>query len=65
MSNETLVIGTQHMDHVVAFFTKLGFVFEKEQHGNGPVHYSFEKDGDVLEIYPSRGSTVFFYEEKT
>lgn len=31
----------------------LGLHFTREQHGDGPVHYSAEIGGTVLELYPS------------
>jgi lactoylglutathione lyase len=35
------------------FYEKLGIVFTEERHGNGPRHYAWEKDGFVLELYPT------------
>ena len=33
-------------------YRTLGLVFTQEQHGTGPIHYSCEFGGTVLEIYP-------------
>jgi len=35
-----------------AFYERFGFTFIKEQHGKGPVHYSTQTNGIVLELYP-------------
>lgn len=34
------------------FYQELGFVFKKEQHGNGPTHYASDNFGFILELYP-------------
>lgn len=31
----------------------LGLRFQREHHGNGPIHYSTQLDGTALELYPS------------
>src|SRR5205807_1783480 len=36
----------------LAFYGALGLVFSQEQHGTGPVHYSCELNGTVIELYP-------------
>ena len=33
----------------------LGLRFTRERHNGGPVHYSTEIDGTVLELYPATG----------
>ena len=40
------------------FYEMLGFTLQKEKHGNGPVHYSANINGLVLELYPSPTKTV-------
>lgn len=41
------------------FYETLGFDFAEERHGEGPVHYSCDFLGMVLEIYPHRaGITI-------
>ena len=37
------------------FYQKLGLSFAKEQHEDGPVHYSCECNGCVFELYPNEG----------
>ncbi|MEM9528802.1 MAG: VOC family protein, partial [Bacteroidota bacterium] len=39
-------------EQLAAFYRLLGFEFVFHQHGNGPLHYSAELAGVVLEIYP-------------
>ena len=41
------------------FYEALGLVFQQEQHGKGPVHYSTVLTGGmVLELYPSASGAV-------
>ncbi len=53
------VLYTPQMDKVLEFYTAFGFKFVKEQHAIlhsdrlGPVHYSTEISGTVMEIYPA------------
>ena len=47
-----IVIRTATIEKLVSFYTSLGLEFEKEQHGNGPFHYSTQVGKGVLEIYP-------------
>jgi hypothetical protein len=50
--NKTYVIKTKDLAKVVKFFGKFGLWFELEKHGDGPQHFSCEREGWVLEIYP-------------
>lgn len=47
-----LVLRCRDLDVSKAFYEQLGFSFEKEQHGSGPMHYVAELDGLVFELYP-------------
>lgn len=35
------------------FYSVLGIIFQQEQHGNGPVHYSGSVGGTIFELYPA------------
>ncbi len=48
-----LMLCTEKMDLVAAFYTAVGVDLVQEQHGQGPVHFSFKGDMCV-EIYPPR-----------
>ncbi|HEY1173079.1 MAG TPA: VOC family protein [Verrucomicrobiae bacterium] len=37
-----------------AFYEVLGLAFVQEQHGSGPIHFSCERGGMVLELYPGK-----------
>ena len=54
MKINLLVIRTENPEILKEQYEKIGLKFEYHRHGNGPMHYSFEKDGFVFEIYPSR-----------
>lgn len=41
-----------------SFYAALGLCFEKEQHGNGPIHYSCRLGDLVLELYPGKPVSV-------
>ena len=48
-----LVITCSNIDKTKDFLEgNFGLKFKKEQHGNGPEHYSCSQNGQVLEIYP-------------
>jgi lactoylglutathione lyase len=51
-SLKLLVLKTPHVESAHKFYTRLGFQFAEEQHGNGPVHYSAAFGDGILEIYP-------------
>lgn len=57
MSGTVFVIKVQYPERVRLFFELFGMSFEREQHGDGPVHYACERDGNVFEIYPGDGKT--------
>jgi catechol 2,3-dioxygenase-like lactoylglutathione lyase family enzyme len=48
-----LVLFFQDLPRAVAFYGALGMTLVHEQHGKGPVHYSFSSDGLVFELYPA------------
>ena len=55
MTLDFLVLYTDDLDTTVAFYRdQLGVEPRREQHGPGPVHYAFELDNVVLEVYPGR-----------
>lgn len=35
------------------FYELLGFIFNQEKHGKGPIHYATTIDNIVLELYPA------------
>jgi lactoylglutathione lyase len=47
-----LVLRATDIAALVRFYAALGIVFNKEQHGSGPEHYSGKAGGALLEIYP-------------
>ena len=49
-----VVIRTLDMAVTLKFYQAIGLGFEEEQHGSGPVHYSCDLGGIVLEIYPEK-----------
>jgi len=50
----TFVIRTDDVEVVREFLENFGLSFVSEKHGDGPVHYSCETDGKVIEIYPRK-----------
>lgn len=49
-----IVIKAHEIDRTALFYRTLGLSLQEEQHGSGPIHYSFEiAAGVVCEIYPS------------
>ena len=52
------VLRTPLVDQTLEFFEQLGLTFVQEKHGQGPVHYACEQNGNVFEIYPSRDGSV-------
>lgn len=55
MKISLLVIRCQDIEASKNFYQFLGMSFAKENHGNGPEHYSCEHDGCVFELYPNNG----------
>ena len=47
-----LVLRCRDIDVSRGFYEQLGLVFEREQHGSGPVHYAAVFAGMVFELYP-------------
>ncbi|HEX8835095.1 MAG TPA: VOC family protein [Abditibacteriaceae bacterium] len=53
-----IVIRAADMKASLAFYHALGVAFIQEQHGSGPIHYSCDFGGLVLELYPNKTSAV-------
>lgn len=52
-----MVIRAENPRKLASFYEKLGLVFAKKQHGNGPEHYSAQSEaGFTFEIYPIQES---------
>jgi len=47
-----LVLRCRDIEVSREFYEQLGFEFEREQHGPGPVHYAAVFEGMVFELYP-------------
>ena len=59
MTLTLIVLYTQQMQVVCAFYEILGLEFTSEKHGTGPEHFSTNlKNGVVLEIYPGTPTNV-------
>ena len=52
VSFSLLVLKTQQLEKLRAFYSKLGIEFCEEQHGDGPTHFAGKVGSAVLEIYP-------------
>lgn len=52
-----VVIRVANQEASLAFYRALGLTFVQEQHNSGPVHYSCDLSGLVLELYPSKVSS--------
>lgn len=51
-----LVLRCRDIHTTRTFYECLGFSFQEEKHGKGPVHFSsMMADGCVMELYPIRG----------
>jgi len=66
MSSQVLlnlvVIRSADIERAAAFYKELGLVMIKQQHGNGPEHYSAQLGITIFEIYPldeRRPSTTY------
>lgn len=54
-----LVLKTNNLERLRAFYGVLGVEFSPEQHGKGPMHYAGMVGSTVLELYPlSPGESV-------
>jgi predicted enzyme related to lactoylglutathione lyase len=49
-----LVLRAADVSRSLVFYKMLGFEFTEERHGTGPVHYSCEVGGVVVEIFPGK-----------
>jgi lactoylglutathione lyase len=47
-----IVLRTTQLEAALAFYRALGLQFVEEPHGAGPVHFSTQLGGVVVEIYP-------------
>lgn len=52
-----IVIRAADIEASLAFYRALGVAFVQEQHGSGPIHYSCDFGGLVLELYPNKASS--------
>jgi lactoylglutathione lyase len=52
VSLSLIVLRSANVDAALTFYQALGLTFAQEQHGSGPIHYSCQIGGTVLEIYP-------------
>jgi lactoylglutathione lyase len=48
-----VVIRVSDITRSVEAYSDLGITFQREQHGNGPVHYSGAVGATILELYPA------------
>jgi predicted enzyme related to lactoylglutathione lyase len=53
-----LVLKTNQIQNVLAFYQKLDVEFVEEQHGNGPRHYAGKLGEIVFELYPAKEDDV-------
>lgn len=49
---QLLVLKTHDLEALRSFYEALGILFQPEQHGEGPAHYSAQLGAMVLELYP-------------
>lgn len=52
-----IVIRATDIEASLVFYHALGVTLVQEQHGSGPVHYSCDFGGLVLELYPSEANS--------
>jgi lactoylglutathione lyase len=53
-----LVLRVADIPASLAFYRALGLEFVEEQHGTGPVHYSCQLNGMVIELFPGKPGTA-------
>ena len=53
-----LVLRCANIERSKSFYELFGLAFNKEQHGNGPLHYSSSDERGVFEIYPLEGASA-------
>jgi len=51
-----LVLRCKSIERSKSFFELFGMAFVKEQHGNGPEHYSATDETGVFELYPAEAA---------
>jgi predicted enzyme related to lactoylglutathione lyase len=51
-----LVLRCKSIERSKSFYELFGLAFNREQHGNGPEHFSANDDGGVFELYPAEGA---------
>jgi len=55
-----LVLRCRDIERSKSFYQLFGMAFNREQHGNGPEHYSSSDEanggGGVMELYPTEGA---------
>src|ERR1700744_5727022 len=51
-----LVLRCRNIEKAKDFYELFGMAFVKEQHGNGPAHYSATDDSGTFELYPLEGT---------
>ena len=47
------MVRVSDVDYSSRFYAALGLEFQHEQHGSGPIHYSTDLGGTILELYPA------------
>ncbi|MAM86197.1 MAG: guanosine polyphosphate pyrophosphohydrolase [unclassified Hahellaceae] len=52
MQINLLVMRCKELETTRQFYELFGFIFVKEKHGGGPLHYSSQDAGFVFELYP-------------
>lgn len=52
-----IVIRADDVEASLAFYHAFGVTFVEEQHGSGPIHYSCDFGGLVLELYPNKAGS--------
>ena len=48
-----IVLKVQNIERSKNFYSQFGLIFQSEQHGNGPRHYSCNLNEIIFEIYPA------------
>lgn len=48
-----VVIRVSDLERAASFYSAIGLLFEREQHGSGPEHYAAAVGGTTFELYPS------------
>ncbi|MEM8504396.1 MAG: VOC family protein [Cyanobacteria bacterium P01_D01_bin.1] len=52
------MLRSSNLEDTLSFYSALGLNFIQEQHGSGPLHYSCDLGGLVLEIYLGQAGMV-------